>query len=88
MNTTEIIGFVAATLTATCWFPQAIRTIRTRDVAAISLLSQVVFAVGVSLWCVYGVMINSLPIIACQIVTLIPILAIIAIKLHSLRRSG
>jgi MtN3 and saliva related transmembrane protein len=86
MTTEEAIGFVAATLTATCWFPQAIRTIRTRDVAAISLTSQVVFALGLLAWTVYGVMIHSMPIIACQLVTLIPVLAIIAIKLHSFRR--
>jgi MtN3 and saliva related transmembrane protein len=78
----EVIGFVAASLTAGCWFPQALRTLRTRDTAAISLMAQSMFALGVALWAIYGVMIMSWPIIICNIVTLVPVLAIVALKLR------
>ncbi len=35
--TIELIGAVAATITTLCWIPQAIKVLRTRETAAISL---------------------------------------------------
>ena len=63
LATTELLGFAAATLTTLCWLPQAWHTIRTRDTRAISLWTQVFFALGIVLWLVYGLMLTSWPLI-------------------------
>jgi MtN3 and saliva related transmembrane protein len=78
----ELIGFTAATLTSLCWLPQAWRTLRTRDTRAISLWTQALFACGTALWLAYGVQILSWPVIAANALTLLLVLAIIAMKLR------
>ena len=76
----ETIGFVAAAISTLCWFPQSIRTIRTRDTAAISLLSQSAYTGAIVLWAVYGVMLGSWPLILSNIIQLFPLTAVLWIK--------
>jgi MtN3 and saliva related transmembrane protein len=76
------IGAAAATLTTVCWLPQAWHIIRTRDTAAISLLTYSVFGAGIVLWLCYGIGIGSWPIIGSNTVTLLPVIAIIVLKLR------
>ena len=78
----ELLGFVAAALTSLCWLPQTWRTLRTRDTRAISLWTQGLFAAGTALWLSYGVQILSWPVIAANALTLLLVLAIIAMKLR------
>lgn len=78
----EIIGAIAATITTLCWVPQAIKVIRTRETAAISLVMYLMLALGVSLWLAYGVLIMSWPLIGANAATLLPVLAILAMKLR------
>lgn len=78
----EIIGAIAATITTLCWVPQAIKVIRTRETAAISLVMYLMLALGVALWLAYGVLIGSWPLIGANAVTLVPVLAILAMKLR------
>ncbi|MCC6946732.1 MAG: SemiSWEET transporter [Bradyrhizobiaceae bacterium] len=78
----EAVGGLAAVLTTLCWLPQAIRIIRLRDAAAISLPTNVVFAAGIALWLAYGIALGKWPIIAANAVTLALILLIIGLKLR------
>lgn len=78
----EILGFTAATLTTLCWVPQAWRTIRTRDTRAISLWTQSIFAAGVLLWLVYGLLLMSWPLIGANVVTFCLVSVILAMKLR------
>lgn len=80
--TIELIGAVAATITTLCWIPQAIKVLRTRETAAISLVMYCMLAIGVTLWLVYGLLIMSWPLIGANAVTLAPVLAILAMKLR------
>jgi MtN3 and saliva related transmembrane protein len=80
--TTEMLGFAAAALTTLCWLPQAWHTIRTRDTRAISLWTQVFFALGIVLWLVYGVLLMSWPLIGANSVTLLLVLVILSMKLR------
>jgi MtN3 and saliva related transmembrane protein len=82
MNLIETTGIVAASLTTLAWMPQAIRTIRTRDTAAISPVFQSMMALGILLWLVYGLMIGSMPLVIANIVTFIPVVAILVVKLR------
>jgi MtN3 and saliva related transmembrane protein len=78
----NFVGGAAATLTTICWLPQAFKIIRTQDTAAISLLTYSVFAVGLVLWLCYGLLLGSWPIIGSNIVTLVPVIVIILLKLR------
>ena len=78
----NIVGSAAATLTTICWLPQAFKILRTQDTAAISLMTYSVFAVGLALWLCYGILLGSWPIIGSNVVTLVPVIAIIMLKLR------
>jgi MtN3 and saliva related transmembrane protein len=65
----EWTGYVAATLTTLAFVPQAIKTIRTRDTRSISLGMYVVFTIGIGFWLLYGIALDSLPMIVANTVT-------------------
>ena len=56
----EIIGYVAGMCTAVCFLPQTVKTIKTQDVNGLTLLSYVIYALGLLSWIVYGAYLNSL----------------------------
>lgn len=78
----DTVGYIAAFCTTLCWLPQAVRTIRTRNTTAISLWTQALFAIGIALWLVYGLVIGSVPVILSNAVTLPLVLTILAMKLR------
>jgi MtN3 and saliva related transmembrane protein len=84
MDTIQILGLLAATLTTISFFPQAYKVIRTRNTQGISLLMYVILVVGVFLWLLYGIVKSDLPIILANIVTLIPTLVILFLKVREL----
>ncbi len=61
----------AATLTTLSFAPQAIRVIRTGDTAAISLTMYVLFVAGIACWEIYGILIESKPVIIANAVTIV-----------------
>jgi MtN3 and saliva related transmembrane protein len=66
----EWLGYAAACLTTGAFLPQAILTLRTRDVSGISLAMYSSFTLGVGLWLAYGIVLGAWPIIAANAVTL------------------
>jgi MtN3 and saliva related transmembrane protein len=78
----DLIGYLAAGLTTLSFLPQALHTFRTRDVSGISLGMYSMFATGVALWLVYGLLLGSWPLIAANSVTLTLALAILVMKLR------
>ena len=68
--TSELVGYLAATLTTASFVPQAWHTFRTKDVSGISLGMYSAFTVGVALWLVYGLLLSAWPIVAANAVTL------------------
>lgn len=71
MDSTTIIGNIAALLTTTSFLPQAIKTIKTRDTASLSFPMYLLFVTGVTLWLIYGVLNQQMPIIVGNFVTLV-----------------
>lgn len=86
MNPELIVGFVAAFLTTFAFAPQAIHTIRTRNTEGISLSMYLLFVTGVSVWLVYGLMVNDMAITIANVLTFLLALPVLLIKL-SHRRS-
>ena len=82
MSTTDLIGYLAAALTTCSFVPQAWLTFRTRDVSGVSLGMYSVFAVGVALWLVYGLLLGAWPIVAANAITLALPLHIRGMKLR------
>ena len=64
------IGYAAALLTTCSFVPQAVLTLRTRDVSGISSGMYASFTLGVALWFVYGLSLGAWPIILANAVTL------------------
>lgn len=79
---TELVGSLAAVLTTVSFVPQAWHTFRTRDVSGISLGMYSVFACGVALWLLYGLLLGAWPIVVANAVTLGLAVAILAMKLR------
>lgn len=65
--------------------PQALRVIRTRDTAAISLTTYVIVVVSTALWGVYGALIASIPVVVANVVNGAFGLIILIMKLRDLR---
>lgn len=82
MDIQDLIGYAAATLTTLSFVPQALKTFRTRDVSGISLGMYSLFATGVALWLVYGVMLGEAPIYVANAITLALALAVLVMKLR------
>jgi MtN3 and saliva related transmembrane protein len=70
MNTHDILGYAAAALTTGSFVPQALLTLRTRDVSGISLGMYSAMTLGVALWLAYGIALGQWPIVAANAVTL------------------
>ncbi|MEP4378607.1 MAG: SemiSWEET transporter [Alphaproteobacteria bacterium] len=78
----DLIGGVAAVLTTIAFVPQVVKSWQTRSTRDISLGMFVIFGTGLSLWLVYGFIIESRPIIVANVVTLMLVAAMIAMKLR------
>jgi MtN3 and saliva related transmembrane protein len=80
MNAFEIAGLLAATLTTASFVPQVAHTLQRRSADDISSLWLVMFGTGIALWFVYGIWLNSLPIILANGLTFLLLMVIAWIK--------
>ena len=87
MSSTELIGFVAATLTTASFIPQAWLTFKTKDVSGISLGMYSAFTLGVALWLLYGLALGEWPIIVANTITL-ALASTILLRTWRSRRAG
>ena len=78
----DLIGSVAAVLTTASFIPQAWHSFKTRDVSGISLGMYSVFTLGVALWLLYGVLLQSWPLMIANSITLLLAAAILGMKLR------
>ena len=78
----EIIGYIAASLTTAAFVPQAWHTFRTKDVRGISLGMYSVFTGGVASWLVYGLLLDAWPIVIANLITLGLAAGILVMKLR------
>ena len=78
----DAIGSVAAVLTTASFIPQAWHSFKTRDVSGVSLGMYSVFTLGVALWLLYGVLLQSWPLMIANSITLLLAAAILGMKLR------
>ena len=77
----EIIGLIAAVLTTSAFIPQVYKTWKTKSAGSISLTMYLAMFVGILLWLVYGIHLESLAMILANSITAILTLIIIGFKL-------
>ena len=82
MSFTDLIGYIAASLTTFSFIPQALHTFKTKDVRGISLGMYSVFTAGIALWLGYGLMLKAWPIVIANAITLILAASILIMKLR------
>jgi len=66
----KIIGFASAILTTTAFLPQAIKTWKTRSTEDLSPIMFILFFIGIAGWLAYGILLNDLPMILANSVTI------------------
>ena len=70
MSTNDTLGLIAGALTSISFLPQVIKTWRSGSARDLSLSMFGIFSLGVTLWLIYGLKVNSIPIIAANALTL------------------
>ncbi len=76
----EIIGYIAALLTTIAFLPQALHSWQTRDLSGISLPMYAFFTLGVALWFIYGLYIQSWPVIVANAITFVLATIVLTLK--------
>ena len=71
LNYIDLIGFSAAMLTTIAFLPQLYKTWQTKSANDVSLIMLILFITGLICWIIYGIKINSIPILVANIITFI-----------------
>lgn len=86
MQASDILGYLAGTLTTAALVPQVWRTFRTKDVSGISLRMYTIFTIGIAVWLAYGFLLQEMPMLVANSVSLVLACAVLAMKLRYGRR--
>ncbi len=81
MDAAKIIGLVAGLLTTISFVPQVVKTWRSKSAKDLSLVMFLLYCTGMLLWTIYGFMLNELPLILWNIITLVLSLVILFFKI-------
>ena len=81
MDYVVMVGISAGILTTTSFLPQLIKAYKTKSTGDISKVMFAIASAGFALWLVYGVLIDSIPIILANFVSLTLALTILALKI-------
>ncbi|NJK37471.1 MAG: SemiSWEET transporter [Oscillatoriales cyanobacterium RM1_1_9] len=81
MTLITAIGLLAGTLTTLAFIPQVIKTWKSKSAEDVSLEMFVIFCLGVFLWLIYGFLLQDIPIMIANLVTLILASTILGFKL-------
>lgn len=82
-----LVGVFAAVMTTACWFPQVMRTLRTRSAHDFSWIYLIALTIGVASWATYGILREDVAIALANSLTLIVLVTIVIVKLRSERRA-
>ena len=80
VDSIQIIGLLAGSFTTVAFVPQVIKTYKSRSAKGLSLGMFSIFFTGVALWLIYGLLMQDLPVIAANMITLILAFTLIVFK--------
>ncbi|WP_117879872.1 SemiSWEET family sugar transporter [Aureibaculum luteum] len=78
----EILGLLAGGLTTASFVPQVYKTYKSKSADSLSLTMYLVFFVGIILWLIYGIYVNSIAMMVTNSITAILSLLLIYFKLR------
>ena len=81
VNYINLFGFSAALLTTIAFLPQLYKTWKTKSADDVSLTMLISFLIGIICWIIYGLKINSIPILISNIITFIFNFSILILKI-------
>lgn len=82
MDINTVIGLAAAFFTTFAYLPQSIRTIKTKHTKDLSLPTILMLEIGLITWLIYGLLINSIPVISANTVSIAFMTVILYMKLR------
>jgi MtN3 and saliva related transmembrane protein len=82
MDEPTALGLVAGTLTTLAYFPQVLKTWRSRSADGMSWSMLVTLCMGILLWLVYGLYAQDAPVILANLFTLLFSSAILGMKIR------
>ena len=80
-NFIDTFGFLAALLTTIAFLPQLYKTWQSKSADDVSLIMLILFITGLVFWIIYGLKINSIPILVANIITFIFNFSILILKI-------
>lgn len=81
INYTDVVGLIAGTFTTISLLPQVIKTIKTRETKDISMAMYIILITGMILWIIYGVLIESQPVILANAVSMLLAFIVLIFKI-------
>ncbi|WP_378955848.1 SemiSWEET family sugar transporter [Pelosinus sp. sgz500959] len=78
-----MIGMIAGILTTCAFFPQVIKTVKSKSTDDLSWTWLVMMIGGVFLWLVYGYYINSISLLVANIVTFVSVNILFGVKYNN-----
>lgn len=82
MTLLDLLGLSAGFLTTISFVPQVVKTWRSKSADDISTSMFALFSLGLILWLIYGIYLQSLPIILANSITLVLTAIILILKYH------
>lgn len=82
MSLADLFGYIAASLTTVAFIPQAWLTWKRKQTEGVSLGMYSIFTAGISAWLLYGILMQSGPIILANTFTLMLAVFILIMKIR------
>jgi MtN3 and saliva related transmembrane protein len=82
MNGAHLLGLFAGACTTVAFLPQVIKTWKSKSAKDLSLSMFLIFCLGVVLWLVYGIMVQDMPVIVANALTLMLASTLLFFKLR------
>lgn len=82
MDTIQLLGLAAGSLTTASFLPQVIKTWKSRSAKDLSLGMFSLFCLGVVLWLVYGIIERDVPVVVANLLTFLLAATLLFFKLR------
>jgi MtN3 and saliva related transmembrane protein len=76
-----LLGYIAAICTTVAFVPQVVKTYKSKSAKDLSLGMFSIFGAGVTLWMIYGILTNDLPVTLANAATLVLALLLLYFKI-------
>lgn len=84
MTLLDSLGLLAAFLTSVSFVPQVAKTLMTRDTSGLSFIMYTLFVTGVGAWFAWGLLVDQMPVVVANAVTLLLAGMVWALKVRAI----